>query len=82
MVWNAKKYYKDKYKNDPAYREKCIESAKKWQKNNPDKFKVIKKRYYDKHQTQILKKAEIWRNSEEGKIWLKNNYIKMDILQD
>jgi hypothetical protein len=69
-----KKYAKRRYNNDPIYRQKCIDSAKKWQKNNKDKFKIIRKRYYNSNAKEICKNKMIWNKSEEGKAWYKNNY--------
>jgi hypothetical protein len=74
MAWDSKKYYNNRYKNDPKYRKKCIEASMKWQRENKDKFKVIVKRYYNSHSKDICKKVKRWHNSEIGKEWYKKYY--------
>jgi ribonuclease BN (tRNA processing enzyme) len=74
MAWDNKKYCRNRYKNDPIYRQKCIDSAKNWQRNNKDKFSVIQNRYYIKNKDKILSELKIWRESEDGRKWIKNNY--------
>lgn len=41
--------HKNRWKNDPEYRKRCLERTKKWQKEHPDKFKEMQKRYRKKH---------------------------------
>lgn len=42
-----------RYASDPAYRQKCIDSARDWQKKNQARVALCRKRYRAKNRTKI-----------------------------
>jgi len=59
------------------------EYQKIWTKNNPDKIRVIRKRYYEKHKEVYNERAKEWRKNnkerylETRKLWLEKNQDKV-----
>jgi len=59
------------------------EYQKQWTKNNPEKIRVIRKRYYEKHKETYNEKAKEWRVNnperylEARKKWLEENQEKV-----
>ena len=80
MTFNKRKYYRDKYKNDPEFRRKMKVSIKKYQKTSP-KYKAYQKVYrkaYQKtdkckayrkaYQKKLIEDARKWREQEISKL--------------
>lgn len=54
------KYIREKYHNDPIFRAKKLLEMKLWHKNNPEKSKIIMKRYYQSPKRQeYLSRPEV-----------------------
>jgi hypothetical protein len=66
-TYNREYYLKNK--------DKYINYAIDWQKNNWDKFKIIQKRYYGKNIESLRKYSKNYYHSEHGKL-IKLNYMK------
>ena len=56
---NYKKYYKERYKNEPEFRKKRIECVTAWAKRNRDKInRTNRKRYANRTPQQIKKRQQ------------------------
>lgn len=48
---NAARYFAKRYSTDPDYRAGCIERAKRWQREHPDKARDAVRRWRERHST-------------------------------
>ncbi len=58
MTWDAKKYYEDKYKNDPEYKKKRLFWSIRWAKNNREKVRANSRRRYANRTPEQIKKQK------------------------
>ena len=67
------KYYQ-KHKDNPQYKEYCIERDKKYRENNPEKEKERYKKYYNENKEKILATHKKQKNNPEYyEQWRKKN---------
>ena len=48
-----------------------VEYNRKWRENNPEKVKILRKRYFEKHREQRYSYLEAWRRANPAKSRLK-----------
>jgi len=49
----AARWQKEKYKNDPEYREHVKVNSARWKKENPEKYREIKRNFYNRILSQL-----------------------------
>jgi len=66
-VKDIQKKYKEKYKEDPGFKEKQKAYDKKMYEKNKEKILARKKEYHKENREKILKQKEVYRNDPENK---------------
>jgi len=75
----------------PAYAKKLCRNhySKEWVKKNPAKYQLIKKRYYERNRSDVLKKVEEYQEKNYRKIqkrkreyYLKNRSRILELKRD
>lgn len=69
----ANKRKKERYANDPKYRETVKNSSAKFRQNNPEKIKNSRKLDYEKHKDKRLARQADWRRKKPEKVKLYND---------
>ena len=57
-IFDAPKYYKEKYWNDPVYRRWRINASSRWAKNNQETVNTNQRNLYANRTPQQIKKRE------------------------
>lgn len=65
MKLSTKMYYKNRYKEDPAFRKKHIERVRDWQSRNPEKIAQYRKNANERY-----------RNRDKKEIARRRKYVK------
>jgi 5-methylcytosine-specific restriction endonuclease McrA len=74
--------YRDRFRDDPVFRQKRIDSLKTWKEKNPDRFKAAQRKHYEANKPKMhaaaykhkAKNPEYYR--ESIKRWHKENRVR------
>jgi hypothetical protein len=75
---------KERYHNDPVFRQKCIDSSMKWAKEHPKKAYARHRRYYYNHHKERLAYSNQYQkeHKQENKKKWKKKYDSDPIFRD
>jgi len=60
IKFDATKYYRDKYRNNPEYRKKRIQSSCKWEKNHRPQVNEANRKLYAKRTPQQIQARKLY----------------------